>query len=271
MAGLSAVAAALLVCVAAGSLWAAVKLSNKNETITQEKEAAVAAKKLAQDKEAEAAKNAVEAAEQAGIALGALQTLIDKVQNRLDDTPGTEQLKRDLLEVAIKEVQKVSSAAEKSTSIEATRAAGLMRLGHLFRQLGNSEEAMKQFRSVYEITKARVVLKQGSDASRQNLAAALLMLAEMDKEAARDLQLSLAHNKEALAIWEDIDQHPKTDEKGEGLADKAKVKEALAEVNTRVGATYLRLGDIPRAGPYFHKALALRRERFTAAPTEARS
>src|SRR5262249_36007313 len=67
-------------------------------------------------------------------------------------------------------------------------------------------------------------------------------------------------------IWEDIDQHPKADEDGSGLTKKVDVKAGLAELNTRVGVTYMRLGDPARALPYYRKALAIRRELSQAAP-----
>jgi serine/threonine-protein kinase len=272
VAGLGASAALLLVCIAVGSAVVAVRMSAKNKTIETEKEAAVEAQTTAQKNELDAIaarqaadQNAREAATQAGIALGALQTLIKQVQEQLDEVPGTQQLKEDLLKMALGEVDKVNKAAEKSTSIEATRMSALMQLGYLYKQLGKSDEAMSQFRKVYEIARARVELKKGTDASRLNLALSLRTLADMDREVNRDMTASLAHEKEAFGIMEDIDQHPKADEKGDGLIDKRTVQDNLAEMNHRTGVVYLRLGDIPQAAHYFEKALELRRERYAAA------
>jgi serine/threonine-protein kinase len=257
---LSAASVLLLVLAVVVSLWAAFDTAAKNKVIEREKEAAVqstaeavAARKVAED-------NDRLATEQATVALGTIQALIDKVQKRLDEAPGTQELKRDLLETALGCVQQVSKRAEGATSIAPTRAAAHMQLGQLFQQLGKSQEALAEFHKVYEITKARVVLKQGSDASRRNLAAALMMLADMDRELGRDMRASLAHCKEALALWEDIDRNPKADDKGEGLASRVEVLDGVAELSTRVGATYLRLGDPAQAAGYFRKALANRRE-----------
>src|SRR5262249_18491264 len=261
----------LLVCIAVGSAVVAMQLSAKNQTIQTEKDAAIRAQGEARQNEQDAIaarkladQNAQEAAAQAVIALGALQALISKVQEQLDEVAGTQQLKEDLLKVALAEVDKVNKAAEKSTSIEATRMAALMRLGQLYKQLGKSEEAMAQFRKVYEIAKARVELKKGTDASRSNLAVSVQTLADMDREVNRDMQAALAHEKEALVIFEDIDQHPKADDKGEGLLDRKIVKASLADTNRRVGVVYLRLGDIPQAAAYFQKLLELHRERYTS-------
>jgi len=296
VAGLSAATVLFLVCTAVVSLWAAVMMSRKNDAIAAqneeiaaqnvvikgEKEEADAARKVAVAAEKVAADNSRLASEQAAVALGTLQKLISKVQSDygLDATPETIEFKRYMMQAALDGVQLVSKRGEGSTSQEATQAAAHMQLGMMFKQLGKSKEAMAEFRKVYEITKARVVLKQGTDASRRNLAAALLTLADMDKELDRNMQAALAHNKEALALFEDVERNPKTDEDLQGLtgaigptalvgADLKKKKDlvdGMAEVNTRVGVTHLRLGDPVQAIPYFRKALALRRDLSQASP-----
>jgi tetratricopeptide (TPR) repeat protein len=184
--------------------------------------------------------------------------------SRLGETPETLAFMKSLMQTALDGVQQVSKRGEGSTSQEATQAAVHMQMGQMFKQLGKGKEAMAEFRKVYEITKARVVVKQGNDASRRNLA--LVSLADMEKEIGRDMQANLAHTLEALALWEDIDQHPKADEQGLGLTKKSEVKNGLGETNLRVGVTYTRLGDPARGTPYFRKALAIRRERSQEEP-----
>jgi serine/threonine-protein kinase len=275
VAGLTAAAALLLVCTAAVSLWAALTMSAKNKVIEDEKTAAVHSAKEAEEArqvavaaEKVAAENSRLAGEQAAIALTTLQRLISKVQDEagLDAAPETLEFKRYMMQTALDGVLQVSKRGEGSTSLEATQAAAHMQLGQMFKQLGKSREAMAEFKKVHEIARARVVIKQGTDASRRNLAAALLMLAEMDKELNRDMQACLAHNKESLALWEDIDQNPKADELGQGLTKKSDVKSGMAELNTRVGVTYVRLGDPLQGMPYFRKALAIRRELSLSEP-----
>lgn len=271
VAGLSATAALLMMCIAVGAVVVALRMSAQNQVIESEKEAALKAQGVAQKNEEDAIaarkladQNVQETATQAGIALGAMQTMIKQVQEQLDEAPGTQQLKEELLKMALSEVDKVNKAAEKSTSIEATRMAGLMQLGQLYRQLGKSDDAMAQFRKVHDIARARVTLKKGTDAARLNLAITVRTLADMDREVNRDMQAALAHEKEALALFDDIDQHPKTDEKGDGGIDKGVVKDHLAEMQRRTGIVYLRFGDITQAAAYFQKALQLQRERYEA-------
>jgi serine/threonine-protein kinase len=275
VAGLSAASVLFLVCTAAVSLWAAVAMAAKNRVIGEEKAAAIKsaeeaeeARKAAVAAEKVAAENSQLAGEQAAVALTTLQRLISKVQEDtgLEATPETIEFKRYMMQTALEGAQQVSKRGEGSTSLAATQAAAHMQLGQMFRQLGKSKEALAQFRKVYEIAKARVVLKKGTDASRRNLALALVNLADMEKEIGRNMQAALAQNQEALALWEDIDRHPKADENGLGLTKKEDVKAGMAEVNTRVGVTYGRLGDPARGTPYFRKALAIRRQRSQQEP-----
>ena len=270
IAGLTAASVLFLISTTALALWSAASLAAKNKTIAQEKSAAV--KSAAEEKKAKTAALAAEktaaedarlANEQAAIALTTLQRLIDRVQTEknLEAAPETLEFKRFMMQVALEGVKQVSKRGEGSTSVEATQAAAHMSLGSMFVQLGKMNEAAAEFRKVYEIAKARVVLKKGNDASRRNLAVALQSLAEVEKEIGRDMRASLAHLKEALALWEDIDARPKADDQGLGVTKKDDVKTGLSEMQARVGVTCLRLGDPSGARPHFSKSLAIRRER----------
>lgn len=275
VAGLTAAAVLMLVCTAVVSLWAALAMSAKNKIIETEKTSAINSAHEAEEAriaavaaEKESAENSRIASEQSAIALSTLQKLISKVQDEtgLESAPETVEFKRFMMQTALDGVLVVSKKGEGSTSLEATQAAAHMQLGQMLKQLGKSKEAMVEFQKVYEIAKARVVIKQGTDAARRNLAAALVMLAEMDKELNRDMQANLAHTKEALALWEDIDQNPKSDEQGQGLTKKVEVKAGLAEVNIRVGVSYVRLGEPAQGMLHFRKALAIRRELSQSEP-----
>lgn len=259
VAGLSATAALLVVGIAVGAVTAALRLSAKNKVIQSEKENAVAAQILAQ-------KNADEAAQQAGITLTSMQVFIETVRVQLGEVPGTQQLKQELLTLALRELDKVSKSAETSTNttIGATRLAAITMMGDLSKQLGKSDDALKRYREAYPIAKDRVELNQGSDASRLNLMLVLGKLADMDREVNRDMQSALAHEKEALAILHDIDQNPKTNAEGKGKIAKPVVTGQIAEMNKRVGVTYLRMGDIAQASSHFQTFLSMMRDRRAA-------
>ena len=88
----------------------------------------------------------------------------------------------------------------------------------------------------------------------------------MDREVGRDVQASLAHDKEALALYEDIDRSPKADENGLGLMKKTDVKAGLADVYPGRRDVLPARGRPGPAAPHFRKALAIRRELSSGAP-----
>ncbi len=267
----------LLVSLAVGSSVAAIKIYREQAETERQRQAAVAARNLADEKAAaetvarqlaedaqkEADENAKVAGEQAGVALTTLQTLIDKVQKQLDDAPGNQQLKKELLQTAMTGLNQVAQRAEKSGATGATMAAAHMKLGLIYKQLGQTEEAWKQFMRCHEITQARLQAKPDHDARKSNVAATLTVLAEMSQDLHRDMNAALDYYKQALEMREELFRHPHA---GDGELDPTVVKQGLAEAYTRVGTTIFRLGNPADANEYFHKAVELRQALAEAAP-----
>ena len=216
----------------------------------QQRQVAEAAKKQADE-------NAKVANDQAGLALSTMQILIDKVQKQLEDAPRTQKLKRELLETAMAGLKEVAKKAEGSTSIEATMLAAHIRMGYMFRQLGATEEAMKEFTLSYEVAKRRTASNPNNDASQANLAAVLSVLGEMTQELRRDMIAALDCFEQSLKILEDLHQRPRSTE---GAIGQDSVTQSLAEAQTRVGVTILRLGDPAKALPSFERAHLLREQ-----------
>jgi len=216
---------------------------------------AVAAEKSESRLRTQAEQNAAIAGMQATLALNTIQDLILQVQNNLNG-PGLFDLKKSLLDLALKRIDGVAGVYEKSTSKEATTLAALMELAKIYRQTGHAEKAYPILQRCLEIAKERVKIKNSSDPSRKNLAATYFELASCGEEFPRDLKQVLSHNREALRLWEDIEQHPKLDDFP--LA-RNEVRTGLAEANTRVGVTEYRLGNVVAAHANFRKAYALRR------------
>lgn len=270
VAALSAAVLALLVTVAVGSSVMAYRIS-------QEHQAAVEARDLADrkahderlareeaDRSADEAKkarakadeNAKIANDQSSLALNTLQTLVVKVQDQLEDAPRTQKLKKELLQTAMTGLKQVAQHAEKSTSTEATMAAAHMKMGQMFRQLGDTEEAFKQYVLCHEITQKRALAQPTWAAAQSNLAATFTVLGNMSQELRRDMKAALDYYLKALALYEKIDANPKGD--GERPVDPLVAKRNLAEALTRVAVTHLRLGNPSKAAIDFEKVLPLR-------------
>ncbi|MBX9625446.1 MAG: protein kinase, partial [Gemmataceae bacterium] len=285
VAGLTAAVALLLVTVAAGSVVVAYRIAREREAAVAARDLAdrkaqdeLAARTLADQKardeqaareqadksaaEARAARakadeNAKVANDQATLALSTLQILVDKVQTQLDDAPRTQKLKGELLRTALDGLKQVARHAEKSASTEATMAAAYMRMGQMFRQLGDSEEAFKQFQLCHAITQKRAADNPTWDTSQSNLAATLTVLGDMSQELRRDMAAALDYYRKARDIRERIHTRPQG---GERKVDPLLAKQALAEAHTKVAVAVLSLGDPAASAADFGKALALREE-----------
>jgi len=280
VAALSASLLALLMAVAIGSTAAAITIAQERnakelqrQAAEQARIAAETAQQLAEQRkeEAESARlladdSAKVAGEQAGLALTTIQTLIDKVQKQLQDAPQTQQLKKELLQTAMDGLKQVSQRAEGSTSIEATMANAHMKMGLIFRQLGETEEAFKQFMRCHEITQRRAAAKPESDAAKSNVAATLTVLGDMSQDLRRDMEGALDFYLKATALREELHREPRG---GEGKIDPVAVTKALAETYAKMGLVLLRLGDAEKTLGYYDSSLKLRQELADATPNDA--
>ena len=251
-----AVAAALLVGVIAFAFEA-------NRAVAAE-HVAVENAQAEQRARTEAEDHARLAEAQATLALNTIQQII--VSTTQLKVPGTSEFQKAMLDLALANIGKVAENYDKSTSKEATTAEIHNQLGRLYLRLGKSERALAQFQQVLAITAERVKIKQGSDPSRRNLAAAHLALGEVAVAAGHNLREVLEHDRAALDLWQDIYDHPKDDG---WMIDRAQVTEGVAETSQRVGSIHYRLGEIAAAVPYFRRALELREQALQQQPGNA--
>jgi serine/threonine protein kinase len=228
-------------------------VSSERAAIVSEK-AAVTSEQAAQAARAQADQNAQTAGIQATLALNTIQDLITQVQKNLT-TPNVHDFKTALLDSAISRVDKVADVYDKSTSREATTLAALFELGRIYRQLGQTEKVFRTFERCLAIAKERIVIKEGSDASRQNVANSYIELALSAEEYRRDMKAALEYNREALKTWQEIVDHPKPagfpiDPQAAGFW--------LAESHMRVGIGHYRLGELEAARDEYRKSYNLR-------------
>jgi tetratricopeptide (TPR) repeat protein len=137
------------------------KAEQSAELARQERERAIAAQRVAETNEQkavaaqkEADQNARSAAEQRGLALEALSTLVTKVQNQLRETPATQKLKQDLLGTGLDGLRKVAKSAQTSRITDGMMAEAHQRMGDIFQSLGQYAEAREQYEASHEIRQA---------------------------------------------------------------------------------------------------------------------
>ena len=196
---------------------------------------------------------------QANLALSSLQTMISEVQRMPSDVPGTVAIRTALLDAALKGLDKVAEYNDKSTSKEASMAAVYQQMGKLYQQLNNSEKAYEMFVKCHGIVTERVKIQKGADHSRFNLAASHISMAELSQDLKRDMEACVDHYQQAKAGLEEILARSIPGPDGT-VKERLTVRLTLAEVEVRLGATYLRMGNPRSAADYFQRAMAQREE-----------
>jgi serine/threonine-protein kinase len=257
-AGLAAAVVGLLGVVAVGSTTAAVVIENSRKDAVALRQAADAAKIDAEANEALAAKRASE-----GLAL--IQTVVDDIQIKLQGAPGTENLKKSLLEMGLEALRKLSSTLKGSRATETTELVARMRLGDSFRRLGSTKEAMEEYLKSHTIAWRRANDFPDNDKAQGNLASVLRVLGEMRHELDHDMAASLDCHRQSVAIWRKLLTHPRG---GEDAIEPLTITRNLAESMTHLAVGLLREGNPMEAGPLFEETIDLRRKVLEAVPDD---
>jgi serine/threonine protein kinase len=227
-----------------------------------QRELAETARNTAQLQARIAEENAVLASQQAMALLTGIQGMI--IQAKASSLPP--KVMESILDVALSSADKVADNYDKSkTSKEATTAAILSMLGDLYMQMGKPADAQKRFLAMHEIVKERVRIKQGSDPSRSNLAASYRRLGTIALSIDRDPAKSLAAYREALALRQDVYEHPKHD--GSETAPWLNVLE-LAVAEQDLAVAEMRVGNLAEARKHFERGLVNAREASTLNPAK---
>lgn len=109
-----------------------------------------------------AEKRAVQAETGVATALIALESAIDKIQNKLRFIPAAQEVRRELLNDAMESLQKVSGQVQLQSQVDVNTAKALVDLGLLFVQLGDEEgrnslaTAEANFRAAVRIVREKV-------------------------------------------------------------------------------------------------------------------
>jgi tetratricopeptide (TPR) repeat protein len=125
------------------------------------------------------------------------------VDEKLHD-PDLLEVREEARRAALRNADQVADIYSRFTSNEPTTLSGLVELGGIYRQLGQSEKASRQFLKALEIAKERMKIKKGSDPSRRNLAVVYWDLGGFAEKSNRDLNTALDYHRNALALIEDI-------------------------------------------------------------------
>ena len=255
-------AAAVFVVLSAGAIasWVLANQAREAEkataaqlVLTQSAEAAANAK----TKEVEA--TLVVVGERTKLALDAFNQMVFGIQNKLKNRPGTQDLRKELLEQARIGLAKILDEARKQGTPDNTLVWSHFGMGDLERQLGNTLAAQREYRAGYELA------KRLADSDPTNVGAQRDLGVSFDSLG--DIALPLGQTKDALDFYQ----------KGlvvrQRLAD-ADPKNAVAQRNlsvsfNRLGNVTLQLGQTKDALDFYQKSLVVRQRLADADPKNA--
>jgi hypothetical protein len=245
--------AGLLILLAGGSLYAAI-------TINAAKQEADENARIATKNEEVARQNEEKARAFGNSASEAYATLIGEVQEKMRDKPDLQNLKKQILEPAIRGLQ--SLIARMDDNKDAFNLSNLAdahrKMGDLYRELGQIDQAYNQFQETHKIMEDIALANPNEEDLRVQLVKSWLALGDLARDAKGDTALAREDYKRGLAIANDLADNPRSQQPSP--MDRKKL----------VAYVYYKLGDIAddpaEAREYYTQSLTRRKEWRTAQP-----
>lgn len=251
------------------SLWAWRTTAAQAVLIAQERDDANTQKAIAEAQEKEATRqsiianeqkklaedNAEIAAKQAKLALESIQFIVTDIDTQLLSRPGSSELRLAIMEAVSKKWDDLDVGLVGGIRGEAipTLMAVRQRLATTFIQLDRIEDAAKELEKLEAKARERIVVKQGTDAARINLARILLSSSSLQRRIQKP-ELVAVKLKEMASVLEEVLAKPNP----EGApTDTLIVRQLLAVAHQNLGVDLLRNGKIVATTEAFSKALEI--------------
>lgn len=186
---------------------------------------------------------------QRDMVIRALHTLIIEVQNKLQSQPGTQELRKSILEAAQEELDQLAEGTDSETAELAT-AVAQSRLGDIYLELGDMDRAV----SLYSLARdnLRQCIDRGTSPvlSRQTLARSLWQLGHADIQQDRHSQAASQY-REALAV---IKQAQSIAEESQNDLLRRSVRRDYCLAQQRLGEVEELLGELVNAASHYQSA-----------------
>jgi tetratricopeptide (TPR) repeat protein len=175
--------------------------------------------------------------------------------------PETRALRDDLLGTAMKTLGVMGRQIHDSGVSSFTMVLACQQLGDLFRQHGQGEEALRQYREGCDRVEQIMREQPDLDQARGNFALMLARLGDISLDWADDARAARDYYRRALDVQRDLAAHP-----GNGIYKPFDHKRLQSGYLVKLGTADLRLGDPAAARAELLEALALRREWVAGEP-----
>ena len=154
---LGGLSAALLATIAIGATVVALQLAEQDRELATERDAEAAARIAADD-------SRKVATEQRGLAIGAFRTLVTTIQDKLRDKPELRAVRREVLDDALAGLRTIARSGD-AESLSADRATAMahQQLGDAFAELGQAEDAKREYDRTLAMLEALAKANPDSD------------------------------------------------------------------------------------------------------------
>lgn len=187
---------------------------------------------------------------QRDMVIRALHTLIIEVQNRLQSQPGTQELRKSILEAAQEELDRLAEGTDSGEVAELATAVAQSRLGDIYLELADSEQAVSLYSQARDHLR-RCIDQGGSPVlSRQTLARCLWQLGQVDIQLNRPEQAAVQY-REALEI---IEQAQLFAQKSRNELLQRSVQRDYCLAQQRLGEVEEKLGNLVSAASHYQSA-----------------
>ena len=193
------------------------------------------------------------ASKQANLALQNIQFIVSDIDTKLSQQSGTSGIRIEMLEAISKKWDEMD--LEMVGGIRGKAIPTLMRVRHhialAFSQLDRVKSADMEFNKLEKMARERIVLKEGIDATRLNLAK-ILMTGSLIQRQVDNVKAAEEKLVEAQEIVEGILKQSKPDATA---TDMNEVQQVLSAIHQNLGTEYLRQGRIEDAAIAFGKSV----------------
>lgn len=231
----------------------AIVIADERDEAKEQRNEADKQRIIANQQQALAEENQELAIKQANLALQNIQFVVTDVDTKLRQQPGSNAIRISIMEALSKKWDELD--VDMTGGVRGKAIPTLMTVRHLiataFAQLDRVKEADVEFTKLERTGRERIVVKEGTDASRLNLAKILLTSSSIQRQTGN---VKGAEQKllEARDIVRDVIKNPKPEEIP---TDLNHVQQVLSATNQNLGTEYLRQGRVADTAIAFGEAV----------------
>jgi serine/threonine-protein kinase len=235
---LAGLAVLVPLALATGSAFAAYRISLERNRAEHQKGIAEQKEQIAEAKEVEARLAQAEASKQAKLALDTIYTVVTKAEEKLRARAEMGPLRKQLLELAMKNLDQIARDAETSGLVDRTMGVTLQRVGNLYEISGDTPKGVEAYQRSLGIFKKLIPLQPDEDWLPFDAAISYDHLGEVGREIEPDPAKLLELYGQAQSLRKTLVEHPK-----KPMPSSFQRKYAMAVSSIKLAALAMELGD----------------------------